>query len=111
VSAQEFEEAETSGYVGAIGPFSEVEVAVSNSRAKRTLAAIIFDLDIRGSAAIVERVPDGFPRECGSLQHLQGGRRLAKPCCPWNLPPTSSILELAKEDWSLTTLLTKMVQS
>lgn len=87
VSAQEFEEAETSGYVGAIGPFSEVEVAVSNSRAKRTLAAIIFDLDIRGSAAIVERVPDGFPRESVVRFNIYRGAE--------DLPNRAALLELA----------------
>ena len=87
VSPQEFEEAETSGYVGAIGPFSEVEVAVSNSRAKRTLAAIIFDLDIRGSAAIVERVPDGFPRESVVRFNIYRGAE--------DLPNRAALLELA----------------
>ena len=42
VSAQEFEEAETSGYVGAIGPFSEVEVAGGmNWKANKLLDVLV----------------------------------------------------------------------
>ena len=109
VSAQEFEEAETSGYVGAIGPFSEVEVAVSNSRAKRTLAAIIFDLDIRGSAAIVERVPDGFPRESVVRFNIYRGaedlpNRAARGTCHqlhqfWNWRRKTGALLLCSRRW------------
>ena len=42
VSPQEFEEAETSGYVGAIGPFSEVEVAGGmNWKANKLLDVLV----------------------------------------------------------------------
>ena len=53
-----------------------------------------------------------FPERVWFASTSTEGQKTCQTVLPcWNLPPTSSILELASADWSLTTLLTKMVQS
>lgn len=63
IPLNELEDAESSGYLGVVGPFTEADVPVSNKKSRRTLSVLIFDLEGSACSNLSSSVPDGIRRE------------------------------------------------
>ena len=63
IKSECFELAETEGYSGLIGPFTEVSVKVAVNRSKRTLSVILFDLDSLAEECLSIDKPDHIPED------------------------------------------------